>query len=470
MKHLILCLCCLMWLSTQAGTPKPRVIVMTDGEVDDRCSMVRFLLYNNELDVEGIIQTNSCFQRRGWSRAHWLEQMLDAYDKVWPNLRVHDTGYASAQQLRSLCYVGDEDSTHVVVDGQAPSRLPGGPVLIDPSQWKDTPGSDRIVEVLRSPDPRKVYIQAWGGANTAAKAFQKLKDQYSLDYDRAISKAVVYNIWYQDAAGWYIEKNHPKVQMLVQYHFSGTWDYGTLIYSADFVKRYLHNGINPLGSLYAQDMISEGDSPAFLYCLQPGLRGFESPSNGGWGGRFYKVAGFDNVWRDTGSNDIRQWMEAAMHDFQARLDWCVSPTYAQANHHPRIKPVSNIDITATECTEVVLRADIVDTDKPNIDKLWEMRKALYEQVGLTKERFAQNVDKLIQPYRESWTQDFAAGTCSEHVDIVQTKSGEARIKLPHVTAPVNLHILLEVTDEGFPSLTSYQRFIITIVSTSHDHL
>ena len=27
---------------------KPRVIVMTDGEVDDRCSMVHFLLYAND--------------------------------------------------------------------------------------------------------------------------------------------------------------------------------------------------------------------------------------------------------------------------------------------------------------------------------------------------------------------------------------------------------------------------------------
>jgi len=30
---------------------KPRVIAMTDGEVDDRCSMIRFLLYSNDMDI-----------------------------------------------------------------------------------------------------------------------------------------------------------------------------------------------------------------------------------------------------------------------------------------------------------------------------------------------------------------------------------------------------------------------------------
>ena len=34
---------------------RPQIIVTTDGEIDDRCSMVRFLLYNNEWDIKGII-------------------------------------------------------------------------------------------------------------------------------------------------------------------------------------------------------------------------------------------------------------------------------------------------------------------------------------------------------------------------------------------------------------------------------
>ena len=52
---------------------RPRVIVLTDAETDDRCSMVHFLLYTNDMQVDGIIQTNSCFQKRGWSHEPWLK-------------------------------------------------------------------------------------------------------------------------------------------------------------------------------------------------------------------------------------------------------------------------------------------------------------------------------------------------------------------------------------------------------------
>ncbi len=38
---------------------RPRVIVTTDGEIDERCSMVRFLMYANDFQVEGLIHSSS---------------------------------------------------------------------------------------------------------------------------------------------------------------------------------------------------------------------------------------------------------------------------------------------------------------------------------------------------------------------------------------------------------------------------
>ena len=446
---------------TNMAAEKPRVIVMTDGEVDDRCSMVRFLLYTNDVDVVAIIETSSCFQRQGWSREPWLKQQIDAYEQVYPNLKVHDAAYPTPDYLRSVCFVGDEDSTHVVVDHNAPMRFPGQEPVIHPENWADTPGSDRIVEVLLDKDPRPVYIQAWGGGNTAAKAFQKLKAMYPKDYERAISKAVVYNIWYQDGAGHYIETYHPGVTMLLQYHFSGTWDYGTLRYTNEFVKRYLHNGQNPLGALYTQPMISEGDSPAFLYALGNGLRAHEHPTYGGWGGRFYKVDGLQNVWRDTGNGDIRQWMEAALHDFQARLDWCITPERSNANHHPTIKVNGSPDMTVRSGETVTLLPEISDEDRLDAPKLWDMYKALYEQAGMTEQRFTENIDQIMQKYGTSWSQDVQAGTYPHFVDFYFQKDGIC-FKAPKVSEPQTVHFILEVTDKGFPSLTSYQRFIITV--------
>ncbi len=55
---------------------------MTDGEIDDKSSMVRFLLYTCDVDLQAIIQTNSVYQRSGHSKEHWLEKHINAYEQV----------------------------------------------------------------------------------------------------------------------------------------------------------------------------------------------------------------------------------------------------------------------------------------------------------------------------------------------------------------------------------------------------
>ena len=50
----------------KSATPeKTRVIVTSDGEIDDECSLVRFLLYANEWDIEGIITSSSQYHWHG---------------------------------------------------------------------------------------------------------------------------------------------------------------------------------------------------------------------------------------------------------------------------------------------------------------------------------------------------------------------------------------------------------------------
>ena len=46
-------------------TGHPRAIVISDigNEPDDQMSLVRFLLYSNEIDVEGLIATTSTWQK-----------------------------------------------------------------------------------------------------------------------------------------------------------------------------------------------------------------------------------------------------------------------------------------------------------------------------------------------------------------------------------------------------------------------
>src|SRR5574344_435879 len=369
----------------------PRVIVLTDAETDDRCSMVHFLLYANDMQIDAIIQTTSCFQRKGWSSEPWLEKQINAYAKVYPNLKVHDPNYPTPEYLRRKIYVGDENPEHIKLSGgQCKLLLPGTEPVIDPASWEDTPGSDRIVEVLLEADPRPVFIQCWGGGNTAARAFYKLKREHPKDYERAISKAVLYCIWYQDAAGPYIERNHPLVTILLNHHFSGSWDYGTMTNTTGCVTRYMHNGGNPLGACYTQPYISEGDTPAFLHSLNNGLRSYEDPTYGGWSGCFYKVQGFRRVYRDTGSGQLREWMEPAMHDFQARLQWCVTPEYGKANHKPIIEVPTGLDHTVTSGDTVHLEAEVKDPDPVDVEALWLSRGDMWAQKGITKDKVAAN--------------------------------------------------------------------------------
>ena len=452
--------CCATLLLAQST--KPRIIVLTDSEVDDRCSMVHLLLCADCVDIAGLIQTSSCFQTHGHSQEHWLEAQLDHYAEVYPNLKVHSDGYPTPDALRAVALVGDEDPAHVLADNAAPARVPGMPSAMDPTDWPDTPGSDLIVKVLLDDDPRPVHIQAWGGGNTAAKAFQKIKDQYPDQYDRAMAKVVMYNSWYQDAAGSYIEQNHPGVTMLLSHFFSGTWDYNSQLYTDEFVTRYLHNDHGPLCADYVQDFISEGDSPSFFYSLANGLRSDEDPTYGGWGGLFYKVDGFDRVYRDVSKGSYTQWTEYILRDFQMRAQWCVAPTYDEANHAP-VLSIDGLDRTVHSGERVLIHADAHDTDKPDVDYLWNINKELYTQAGLTKEMFAEHIDQIIRPLSFRWWQYDEAGTYPQHITLVQERSDEAWFIAPEVSEPQTIHVICEVTDNGSPRMTSFARVIVTVL-------
>ena len=80
---------------------KPRILILTDieNEPDDAQSLVRFLLYANQFDIEGIIATTSIHQRN--RVAAWrIQKIVDAYAKVRSNLEKHEQGYPSVDFLK----------------------------------------------------------------------------------------------------------------------------------------------------------------------------------------------------------------------------------------------------------------------------------------------------------------------------------------------------------------------------------
>ena len=92
----------------QKMTEKNRMIVLTDisyFEPDDAQSLVRLLLYSNQIDIEGLIaSTNEV--RRNQILPEIIEKTIEAYGKVQPNLLKHEAGFPTAKSLLPLIKKG----------------------------------------------------------------------------------------------------------------------------------------------------------------------------------------------------------------------------------------------------------------------------------------------------------------------------------------------------------------------------
>ena len=139
---------------------KRRVLILTDIEADpdDSQSLIRFLTYSNQWDVEGLIATTSIHQKTRVA-PETIHEILGAYSKVWVNLVKHEKGYPTYQELSLKVKKG------LPVYG-----------MEGVGKGHDSEGSDWIIKVLEKPDSRPVWICAWGGTNCLAQALWKIKE------------------------------------------------------------------------------------------------------------------------------------------------------------------------------------------------------------------------------------------------------------------------------------------------------
>jgi hypothetical protein len=412
--------------------PRPRVIATTDGEIDDRDSMIRFLMYANEWDIEGIIYSSSRFHWLGntWSGVEWIHAQIDWYSRIYGNLRQHSDGYPTPDELRSKVYVGNINNV--------------GEMEVD------TPGADRIVRVLLDDRPGPVYLQAWGGTNTIAKALSTIQKKHPDQIDKVSGKAVIFIILDQDDTfRKYIEPNWPKLQVLGSFR-----QFGVLAYAwrslmppeqrVFFERPWLEGNITmnhgPLAGGYESSngaFRSEGDSPAFMHQIDVGLRSLENPAYGGWGGRFVlEKPGTTNVWKeaeDDGSiyKPIWRWAEAFQQDWAARADWSVKP-YGEANHPPVVALGGPLDVEVTPGS--TLKLDLSASTDPDGDEL-----------------------------RYSWWHYREPGTFKGEVTIREGSRGVVQAQIPQdAKHGETIHFVGQVTDSGKPSLTRYTRVIATV--------
>ena len=71
---------------------------------DDVQSMVRFLLYTNDFDVDGLVASSATLA--GVAKKKNILDILDLYGQVEEKLRRHDPRFLTAEKLRSVTWEG----------------------------------------------------------------------------------------------------------------------------------------------------------------------------------------------------------------------------------------------------------------------------------------------------------------------------------------------------------------------------
>jgi len=442
---------------------KPRVIVLTDieNEPDDAQSLVRFLSYSNQFDVEGIIATTSVWLRD--KTAEWrIHEILEAYKEVQANLSLHEPGYPTYEALKALTKVG----------------LPiYGMKGVGESQ--DSEGSEWIIQALKKDDKRPLWVLAWGGPNCLAQALWKLEQTESSEaLESYVKKLRVYTISDQDDSGPWMRRKYPDLFYICTpgyahdgregYHFA-TWSgisgdtfHGRFtggnkeVISKEWIKSNIQKNHGPLGEEYPDvAYLMEGDTPSFLYLINNGLGSSEHPNYGSWGGRYdyytpkTELYFFEPETRPLWTNamdelvsesdeqnytsnhaTIWRWREAFQNDFAARMDWCIM-SYDEANHPPVPSLAHDQILNVREGEKVTLKAEeCTDPDGDNLSYRW-----IY--------------------YRE-------AGNSVYWLNVKNENSPKASFTAPSMGIPQVMHFILAVTDYGQPALTRYKRVIVKV--------
>ncbi|MEX0988525.1 MAG: nucleoside hydrolase-like domain-containing protein [Bacteroidales bacterium] len=403
----------------------PRVIVTTDGEIDDKTSFVRYLMYTDEFQTEGLIYGNSKWQRHGHGTV-WMQDAIEEWAKVRDNILLHRDGYPTPEALKEVVYAGnmDEEFLHYA-----------GPLESD--------GARHIIRVLLDNDPRPVWVQAWGGTNTIAQALAIMEKELSKEeLDYAHGKLKIYAIADQDSTARMIRERFPNLFYIqchqftaLNYQHEGHPYSDHYIFHNDWTTENVKTGHGPLGATYAQSYFSEGDSPSFFHLIGNGLSAEQNPTWGGWGGRFMKNNG-NNYFSDAIDDGDRLhgqwiWLPDIQNDFAARMDWCVE-SYEKANHYPEIKRSPPDVLEVKPGGKVKLKVKATDPDGDELSFNW-------------------------------WHYQFAGDNpYPNEIPVDENSGNKIEVKVPGDATGKEIHLILIVSDNGSPVLKQYRRVILKV--------
>jgi len=426
------------WSPARAAAPE--VIVLTDigQDPDDTQSLIRMLLYSNELSIKGILPT---YIPKGPVRPDLVNAVLDAYGKDLGRLRQHDPNFPTAALLKNRVKPGLNLNNKV-------------------GKGYDSAAAQHIVYMVdQSQGP--IWVLVWGGIRELAQAIYNVKSTRSEAAFIAFQRKLrVYSIslsQYSPEPGQYLMDNAKEMFWIasIEHDGSKTATFRGMYLLGDqsmqnetWLKANILNRGN-LGRMYplntTEKGLKEGDSPSFLHILPIGLSDPELPKGGGWGGRYTKEAEYykisKNLYTSKGLLDevngvksrrmaVARWRPAYQADFAARVRW-LETNYAQANHPPVAKLASAANVTVKPGGKVTL--DASKSSDPDGDGL-SYRWWIYKEVS---------------NYYDS-------------VKIDNANSAKATLTAPGTALSTPLNVILEVTDNGSPRLTRYQRVLVNV--------
>lgn len=481
-----------------------RTIVTADPELDDLNSLIRFLLYANEVDIVGLVYASSQFHWKGdgngttfflpgreydepqtsfrWAPGErFIDDAVDAYADVFENLRVHDARYPTPEALRAVIREGNVD-----FEGDMATA---------------SPGSDLIADVLLDDDPRPVYVQLWAGPSTLARALKSIEERFAGTAEWAgihaavSSKTIVSKFASQDATyDEYIRPVWPGIRVIEVATLA--WGYlarrtireaDQHLLGADWMREHV-TSVGPLGALYrtwgdgrqmvpgdytdyfhlsgvtadelradgyrvwteprpAGEWISEGDSTNMLNLIVPGLRSHEHPSYGGWGGRYEPTADGDDTWGI---------VDAAFRPGAA--DWSAGGTAGDEGSVVRWFADAQADFVARLQWSVTPTYEGANHHPElTIVEGLDLEVAAGSEVSLTADAADPDGDDVAV----TWSLD-AAGTASGATLVAD--GAAAVVRLPAAAPPgATVHVLVEARDAARRHpLVSYARVILTV--------